>query len=402
MVRKHSPTNKDMQPPKADDLKLINGIGPAVEKRLKGIGIFSFAQLAALSPADLAAAVADLTGLSTERIIKQDWIGQASKLAAGSVAFDVEAGVPIEPLKPKEQAQIDTPLVEPEQTHAMAIEEASSKALDAPKEVEVPALNELLVTSTADLEPLATVSVEETHADEFVEEPGKMAVPTMEHYHEATFTIELLIDETNSIQNMHVLHIQSKREHTWTGWQKTELIDFLSDSAEINITSDEPTPPYAEEPIHTKEPDHAFKGIIENKPLTPSEAEPRLTGHLHLRDMEIVGVTSDSHRKTLVRDTPFAVRLTLDLTEIAVPDNTFLNYKASIYGKSRGSRSGYGVGEAEGTIEAVDRITINVEGSPLASGTYRMAATVMIALPGTKLTVKPGTTAVIGVMLEVY
>jgi hypothetical protein len=196
MVRKRSPTNKDTQLPRIDDLKLINGIGQGVEKRLNGIGIFTFAQLAALSPADLAAAVAGLAGLSTERIIKQDWIGQASRLATGSLASDVEA--PIEPLKLKEQAQIDAPLVEPEQTLETAIEEVSSKA---PKEVEVPALNELLVTSTAPIEPSTTVSVEETHADEFVAEPEKVAVPTMEHYHEATFTIELLIDENNSIQS---------------------------------------------------------------------------------------------------------------------------------------------------------------------------------------------------------
>lgn len=70
--------------PETDDLKLINGIGPAVERRLNGIGIFAFAQLAALSPADIAAAVADLSGLSAERIIKQDWISQARKLAAES------------------------------------------------------------------------------------------------------------------------------------------------------------------------------------------------------------------------------------------------------------------------------------------------------------------------------
>lgn len=81
MVRKRSPANKVAQPPRIDDLKLINGIGPGVEKRLNGVGVFTYTQLAALSPADVAAAVADLSGLSSERIIKQDWIGQALKLA---------------------------------------------------------------------------------------------------------------------------------------------------------------------------------------------------------------------------------------------------------------------------------------------------------------------------------
>jgi NADH-quinone oxidoreductase subunit E len=81
MSKKRPPTNRAAEPPRIDDLKLINGIGPKVEKRLNGVGIFTFAQLAALSPADIAAAVTDHAGLSAERIIKQDWIGQARKLA---------------------------------------------------------------------------------------------------------------------------------------------------------------------------------------------------------------------------------------------------------------------------------------------------------------------------------
>src|SRR6266545_4105800 len=66
----------------ADDFRLISGIGPAVESRLHSAGILTFAQLAALSPDDIAALVAGLTGLSAERIVKQGWIGQARELAA--------------------------------------------------------------------------------------------------------------------------------------------------------------------------------------------------------------------------------------------------------------------------------------------------------------------------------
>src|SRR6266516_8143900 len=88
MASKRSPTVKAAEPPRIDNLRLINGIGPAVEKRLNGVGIFTFAQLAALSPADIAAAVADIAGLSAERIVKQDWIGQARKLAAESTSSE--------------------------------------------------------------------------------------------------------------------------------------------------------------------------------------------------------------------------------------------------------------------------------------------------------------------------
>ena len=64
MSKKRSDTSRDEEPLQIDDLKLINGIGPAVERRLHGIGIYTYAQLAALSPADIAAAVASIGGLT--------------------------------------------------------------------------------------------------------------------------------------------------------------------------------------------------------------------------------------------------------------------------------------------------------------------------------------------------
>jgi hypothetical protein len=81
MTKRRSHNSNPSETSESDDLKLIDGIGPAVEKRLHRIGILTFAQLSTFSPADIAAAVTDIAGLSTERIIKQDWIGQARKLA---------------------------------------------------------------------------------------------------------------------------------------------------------------------------------------------------------------------------------------------------------------------------------------------------------------------------------
>ncbi len=61
------------EPP--DDLKLINGIGPALEKKLNACGVASFRDLATLSDADIKRieAVIKFTG----RIHREDWIGQA-------------------------------------------------------------------------------------------------------------------------------------------------------------------------------------------------------------------------------------------------------------------------------------------------------------------------------------
>jgi hypothetical protein len=308
-----------------DDLKLINGIGPAVEKRLNGVGIFTFAQLAVLSSADIAAAVADLSGLSAERIIKQDWIGQAHKLAAVSASSDAQ------------------------------------RATTLPIESE------------------------------------KGASPSMEQHQLATFTVEFLLDEHNNVRSTHTLHVQSRREHTWTGWQKTQLVDFLSMCAGLNIQSDEV------DLLNTEEPVHIPAIVTESEPLIPSVAKPSLTGTLHVPEMEMLGGEVAGPRRTLAHDEPFDVRLTLDLSELLVPGNAPLHYKTSIYGKGRG-RPGLVIGEAQGTIMPRDRVAITVGGNTLPEvGIYQLTATVILGLPTMKLVARPGTTAIVsGGLLEVY
>lgn len=58
-----------------DDLKLINGIGPALEKKLNACGVFSFRDLATLDKADVARIETAIKFAG--RIHREDWIGQA-------------------------------------------------------------------------------------------------------------------------------------------------------------------------------------------------------------------------------------------------------------------------------------------------------------------------------------
>lgn len=65
----------------ADDLKKISGVGPVLEKKLNALGITQYAQVAAFSADDIAK-VDDALSFKG-RIERDDWIGQATKLAAG-------------------------------------------------------------------------------------------------------------------------------------------------------------------------------------------------------------------------------------------------------------------------------------------------------------------------------
>lgn len=67
-------------PRPADDLKLIKGIGPGLERQLNALGFRNFSQIAALTEKELAALDEKLTTIKG-RCFRDDWVGQAKALA---------------------------------------------------------------------------------------------------------------------------------------------------------------------------------------------------------------------------------------------------------------------------------------------------------------------------------
>ena len=66
---------------KIDDLKKISGVGPAIEKKLHGMGVTSYQQIADWKAADIKKA--DQTLNFKGRIQREDWVKQAKILAGG-------------------------------------------------------------------------------------------------------------------------------------------------------------------------------------------------------------------------------------------------------------------------------------------------------------------------------
>ncbi|MCH7834866.1 MAG: hypothetical protein IH911_07300, partial [Proteobacteria bacterium] len=62
-----------------DDLKMIKGIGPAIEKTLNELGIFRFTQIVEMSEYDIDRIAQRLRGFRS-RIDREDWVGQARSL----------------------------------------------------------------------------------------------------------------------------------------------------------------------------------------------------------------------------------------------------------------------------------------------------------------------------------
>ncbi len=70
---------------KADDLKLISGVGPKLEKTLNGLGFWHYSQIAKWKKADVAIVDDELSFKG--RIERDDWIKQAKALAKGEAEY---------------------------------------------------------------------------------------------------------------------------------------------------------------------------------------------------------------------------------------------------------------------------------------------------------------------------
>jgi predicted flap endonuclease-1-like 5' DNA nuclease len=66
---------------KADDLKKIGGVGPALERKLNALGITRFDQIAAFTDEDVEKVDTALNYKG--RVTRDDWVGQAKTLAGG-------------------------------------------------------------------------------------------------------------------------------------------------------------------------------------------------------------------------------------------------------------------------------------------------------------------------------
>ena len=64
------------RPEDADDLKMLKGVGPGLEKQLNDLGVWKLEQLSKMSDADLAWVDSNLTSFKG-RCFRDDWVGQA-------------------------------------------------------------------------------------------------------------------------------------------------------------------------------------------------------------------------------------------------------------------------------------------------------------------------------------
>jgi predicted flap endonuclease-1-like 5' DNA nuclease len=73
----------------ADDLKKISGVGPALEGKLNALNIYTYEQMAALTP-EVIGELGDTLESLSNHIVEQDWVGQAQRILKSRAQLNEE------------------------------------------------------------------------------------------------------------------------------------------------------------------------------------------------------------------------------------------------------------------------------------------------------------------------
>jgi hypothetical protein len=273
----------------ADDFKLVDGIGPAVEKRLRAAGVQTFAQLARLKPDQLAELMEGMIGYSIKRIEDQDWTGQALELAR-------QGGQPIS--------------------------EESYESLN-------------------------------------------------NGFHYASFTLELLLDRDNRVRSTRAIHVQTRQEARWAGWDPDRLQSFLVDSSELQLTE-------AKEALPVEDVQVSEVALSPSENIAISRPAEGLRGTTRIVETRLRDQSGQEIGMLIPGNTPFEIQLLLDLSQVQVPEGEQLSYDATIYMKRMGKSGQDIIGGKVGTLSVDMNNVIDVSSMPLDPGDYQLEAMVSL------------------------
>jgi hypothetical protein len=333
---KGSSKKKELIP--SDDFKIIRGIGPGIEERLHKNGVLTYDRLAALSPADIAALLASFAGVSTERIIKQNWIGQAHALAQG-----------LEPIESIEFAQV----AEPERVEAKFVE----------KKFEPREENTAIIETQEELiQPERAIAIEPSivHMEKEIETKPIETLPEPDGPYQASFIVGVKLDAENKVIQTAVNYLQGKQEESWMDWDTERFLNFLTRTAEIKLSD---------------------ASLIEvASPPMPAEPAPALepVSTLQIQELEVKPETSDLPSHFIQTGEPYNLGLTLDLSKIKLPPETPVNYILNVQGKSMGGNSRFTISQTEGLFNFTEHVQLAAKGSKLPPGFYRLEASVKL------------------------
>ena len=320
MASKQLRVRRGKSPQKADDLILISGIGPTLAGRLYKAGIRTYTQLASLSPVELAAKV---NGLSVKQVVRQDWIGQARKLARK---------------EPRSQPH------KKETARLMIRQHYQNFTI------------EFLLDGKNTTHRTRVVHIQSGDADTW-----------------AGWQAEQLLDFLARHANIRIVAPKLETPQI-VATEGEALSDIRSESRPTLISTANPVPLFPATP-------HLSSGVDLAKPISQSLHAMDLTGTLRLGNLRVMPIDSDVPIFFIHEQEPYRLGFTLDLTDVVAPNDIPVSYKATILCKQIGG-SVHFENETSGTFSMSTNAALLLPGTSLLSGIYRLDA--FVSLSSTK------------------
>lgn len=352
MSNKSSRSQSTAPSQKADDFRLINGLTKTAKAKLHAAGILTFDQLAMMSPHEIVAAIEDPNSAnaetSAERIIRDDWIGQAKKLAE-SLKVAIEAS--------------------PESLPAAASDKSEERITSF--------VLELKVSQNNTVKQTRVMHVESAENDAEKKWAGWNEAELLSFIaHRAGVILPRVTKEAQMVEPTPIA----------VGSIEERLRKLHAKSEPVAATA-------------------AFSGLPQptSSPVESAHRPAKSEVEVFARGMSLPsGVVSNGE--------PYSLKVLLDPSVIPSPEASELAYTVTVYAKpladtpdSAGKHLSAVIGETQGTVKPTDKLVFDVEGTNLERGAYRLQATASFqSQAGKKSARKHFTTFVEGGLLQVY
>ncbi len=181
--------------------------------------------------------------------------------------------------------------------------------------------------------------------------------------HYATFTVEMLLEETNEVRRTRVVHVQDRDTETWVGWDAARLVQFIEQQASL-ASQPEPAVFAAEEPVEPA-------------------GQPALAGIVEIREFQVISGDAPARNRLIPRQQPFDVRLVVDMKGVQPPEGAGLHYRAQLYARRLAGGQRQLLGERDGEAGAATPLLIQLpaRAAQLDAGAYRLEAEVALNSP---------------------
>jgi hypothetical protein len=308
---------KSVPSQKADDFILINGIGPALAARLHKAGIRTYAQLGSQSAVELAARV---SGLSAKQIARQDWIGQARKLARKKAHPQAGKKATVRPMIRQHYENFTV---------------------------------EFLLDGKNTLRRTRVIHIQSGDADTWAGWESQQLIGFLARH------AGIQVPQSKAQTPRVIVTEQIALPETGNAYPPADIRSAHPVPRLSATTAVAPT------------------GVDISKPISQSLNSSDLTGTLSLCDLKAMPINSDTPISFIHEGEPYRLGLTLDLSYVAAPGDSRLRYKAMIMCKQVGG-SIHTENETSGTLRKSDRATVAVIGTRLTAGIYRLEAFVSL------------------------